>query len=768
MSKDKFTPLYQQKPNKKLPLLGSRPYFYFYLIGESVYSEEKIKERLDKIERKYDAKIAKDSTNEKRRRKLVARKEKKLDKLNTQLKEGNGFMRTFGEAPAIANGELIQRTAQMMGQMLKAKGYYHNHVIPQFDTIGKKLSVIYKVEEGMPHKISSIKITVANRQAANLIADNSTLSFLKVDKRLDESDLTSERDRLDRLFKNNGYFDFEKQAITYSIDTTQQAYQATLELIIHADSNALLFKRYKIGKILCLIEQTRANRGHSDTTQFGGVDFIQPRRKYGTKTLSGKILFKIGDYYSAEKTMTTQSAFGNLDNFKLIDIRYTKKGHEDSSLTAVIVLNSQKKYQITDEWGLNVTQGLPGPQASISLLDRNVLKGCENLDFSIRYGIEGVASATSQGGVYKSVEAAADMGITFPQLYIPTKLRFKFNHFFPKTRLNFAFNNIVRPEYSRRNFKLALTYTFLVNTNSRIVFSIADLNIIQTPKLTSLFSDYLETLYLQGNTLKYSFQPSFVSDINLSYIYNNNDFTKFVNGSFFRIYAESGGMVLGILEKFFKDRGLITDDKLFGQLSYYRYVKSNIDWRIYRTTSRYSQLVSRINVGAVYPFINDAVPYEKYFFSGGSNGMRAWRPRRLGPGSKVPALNPDGSYNYKYEQPGEIILEGNLESRFKLIKFIEGAFFVDAGNVWRIGSTIDSDLPQDFNIKRFYNEIALGSGVGLRLNFTFIVIRFDLGLKVFDPAYPVGEKWVVKNWSFNSIFGKNEFGLLNLGIGYPF
>jgi hypothetical protein len=766
--KDKFTPLYQQKPNKKLPILGSRPYFYFYIIGETVYSEEQTRAQIAKTEKKYDKKIAKDSTNTKRRKTLLAKKEKKMEKLRTQLKEGNGFMRTFGEAPSIANAELIERSAQMMSQMLRAKGYYHNTVRTHFDTSGKKLKVAYMVEEGKPHTISSVKVSVSNATAFELISRNSSTSYLKINKQIDESDLTQERDRLDKLLKNNGFYDFEKQSITYSIDTTNLPYAADVELIIHADSNSSQFRRYKIGKIVCLINQNRTTRAHSDTTQFEGIEFVQLGKKYGTKTLFGKILFKRGDYYSVDKTLQTQSALANLDNFRMIDIRYSVKSIQDTTLTAVILLSSQKKYQLTDEWGLNVTQGLPGPQASVSILDRNILKGCENLDFSVRYGIEGVASATSQGGVYKSVEAASDMGITFPQFYIPTRIRFKFNRFFPKTRLNFAFNNIVRPEYSRRNYKLALTYTFLTSPRSRFILSIADLNIIQTPKQTEAFSEYLDALYAQGNTLKYSFQPSFVSDVNFSYIYNTNDFTKFVNATFFRVYLESGGMVLGMLENTLKNKGVISNNKLFGELSYYRYLKFNIDWRTYRKTSKFSQVVTRVNLGAVYPFINDAVPYEKYFFSGGSNGMRAWSPRRLGPGSKVPVINPDGSYSYKYEQPGEIVIEANLESRFKVIKFIEGAAFVDVGNVWRIGSSLDDEAPQNFNIHRFYKEIAIGSGLGVRFNFTFIVVRFDLGLKVYDPAHPTGEKWVVQNWSLGNIFSTNQYGLLNLGIGYPF
>ena len=768
VDKEKFSALYQQKPNKKLPLLGSTPYFYFYIIGETVYSDKEVKRRMAEVEAKYAKKLANDTSDQKRRKRLLEKKEKKLDKLRTQLKEGNGFSRTFGEAPAIANEESIKRSATMMSQMLKAKGYYHNQVIAHFDTNGKKITVTYQVSEGLSHKVSSLRYNVKNAKVAALLNGHTAQSTIKTKSNLDETKLTEERDRLDKLMKNNGYYNFEKQSISYSIDTIKEAYGADIELIINADSNDLQFNQYKVDRITFVINQSKFRNERPDTTEYLGMRFVQIGKRYGRKVLASKTFFRPGSLYSVDNAISTQTALNNIDNFRFVDIRFFKNNKSDTSLSAVILLSSQKKYQITDEWGLNVTQGLPGPQVSLSFLDRNILQGCENLDFGIRYGIEGVASATSESGVYKSVEASVDMGITFPQFYIPTPLRFKFSRAYPKTRLNVAFNNIVRPEYTRTNYKVALTYTFYKSTFSRFIFSIADLNIIQTTKVSPSFQKYLEDLLTQGNTLIYSFQPSFVTDMNFSYIYNNNDFTKFVNGSFFRFYAENGGLVIGLLSNTLERRGIITDGKLFGELSYYQYAKSNIDWRLYRLTSPTSQVVSRVNVGAAYAFVNNVLPYEKYFFSGGSNGMRAWRPRRLGPGSKPPSTNPDGSFDYKYEQPAEIIIEANIESRFKIIKFIEGAAFVDMGNVWKIGNGFQSELPQDFNLTRFYKEIAVGTGLGLRLNFTFLVIRFDLGLKVYDPVFPEGDRLVVKNWSFKSVVDKNEYGLINLGIGYPF
>ena len=771
ISKDKFTPLYQQKPNRKMPIIGSKPYFYFYIIGKSFQFKDKIEHKKAKVIAKYTKRIARDSTNSKRNLRLVEKKEKRLDKLDIRAKEGNSFMRTFGEKPAIADKEKLERAATLMQQMMKAKGYYHNKAKLKYDTSNKKLTATYLISEGEPHLIEKVQYDIKNAGVSELITSTINTSSLSINAKLDETLLVQERDRLDKLLKDNGYFDFDKQYISFSIDTNTTPFKADVKLTINADSNSAIFNRYRIGEIICLIEYNKFGKTKPDTVVYDNILFAQTKNKYAKKVIAGKIKFRPNDYYNLSKTINTQLNLSNLDNFKYIDIRYAKSKNTDSLLNVIIILNSSKKFQITDEWGLNVTQGLPGPQGSISFLDRNVLRGCENIDASVRYGIEGVASATDPNVIYRTAEAAADLGITFPQLYIPTRLRFKFNNYFPRTRFSFSFNNIVRPEYSRINYKLAVNYTLIRNTYSRYIFSLADLNIIQTPRKTSSFSDYLANLLSQGNTLVTSFQPSFVSSIHLTYLYNNNDFTRFVNGRFLRLFAESGGTSLRLIEDRLIQSGFISsNNKLFGELAYYKFIKLNADYRIYRSVTPKSQIAFRLNSGvAITSGSNKTLPYEKYFFAGGSNSVRAWRPRRLGPGSLAPTnFLSDGSFDYKFEQPGEFILESSIESRFKIIKFIEGAVFADAGNVWRFGAGLNSDELSQFNPSRFYKEIAVGTGFGLRFNFTFILIRFDLGMKVYDPALSETERLVVKNWSVKNFISKKEYGLLNIGIGYPF
>jgi outer membrane protein assembly factor BamA len=201
----------------------------------------------------------------------------------------------------------------------------------------------------------------------------------------------------------------------------------------------------------------------------------------------------------------------------------------------------------------------------------------------------------------------------------------------------------------------------------------------------------------------------------------------------------------------------------------FQWLKGQIDYRKYYPINKKQTIAYRLNFGLARPYGVSVgiLPYEKYFFAGGGTSIRAWQARRLGPGSSVPITGPGGDYDYTNEQPAEMILESMLEYRRKLFSYFDMALFVDAGNSWMIGR--DAARPgADFRYDRFYKEIAIGTGVGLRMDFDFLVIRLDLATKALDPARPEGERWILDNIRFNRPFGTRGQTVFNFGIGYPF
>jgi outer membrane protein assembly factor BamA len=248
------------------------------------------------------------------------------------------------------------------------------------------------------------------------------------------------------------------------------------------------------------------------------------------------------------------------------------------------------------------------------------------------------------------------------------------------------------------------------------------------------------------------------------------------NAVFIRAQLESGGTSLNFISP-----SLITNQGL----QYFKYLRVNFDFRRIRILSKWATLAYRVNSGVVYSYAeNPTLPYEKFYFAGGSNSVRAWRPRRLGLGSLPPRHTTDpvnnGTFNYQFEKPGEILLEGSVELRGKLIGFIDGALFVDAGNVWNfrrpIGETGAGN--SQFQINTFYKQFGIGTGFGLRFDFTFLILRFDVGIKAYDPARDPGDRFVLNRarlfGPYAKRVGDNEYvnikepAIYNVGIGFPF
>jgi outer membrane protein assembly factor BamA len=291
-----------------------------------------------------------------------------------------------------------------------------------------------------------------------------------------------------------------------------------------------------------------------------------------------------------------------------------------------------------------------------------------------------------------------------------------------------------------------------------------DIAYIRTPNITEDFLQILENLQSEGNNLIWSFLPSFVSSFSVQSIINFNQYGNFKNNkaSLLRLFAESGGTSLNFFD-------VASNSEEGIEYANFQWLKFQADYRRYHPLDKKQTLAYRVNFGIAKPYGVSAgvLPYEKYFFAGGSNSIRAWQARRLGPGSSVPTVDQDGNFTYQNEQPAEMIMESMMEYRRKLFGYFNMAFFVDLGNSWSIG--YDATRPgADFEFDRFYKEIAVGTGIGLRMDFDFLVIRLDLATKAIDPAQPEGERFILDNLSWQKPLGNKGQTVLNFGIGYPF
>jgi outer membrane protein insertion porin family len=758
-----FEALYQMEANKKFPFIPFAPYVWIYNLGEKSFDSAKIELKIKKIEEKFDRKYARHQDNQDRIASIERAERNKLEKKQRDLRDGNIFMR-WGEPLSVFSEETTNKTRSQMQLLLESRGYFNAAVEYKVQEKGRRKYITYQIEEDYPHKIDSFRVFSSDSTITRLVNQSMEDSEIHPGESYNQQTIVAERERVEKLLKNNGYFDFSRQYIAFDIIMDKEPYILDVNMIINQPARRDYHKKFTIDSVIFVTDASTEAAGPVRTVfDYQGVSYQYYKKRFSKKVLDQRVLLAKGESYSLENTVSTQRLLAYLNNFKFININYDTTG---GKFIANIFTSPLPKYQMTNEVGLNVTEGYPGPFYNLALTDRNIFGGLENLEISGYFGFEGVASATTSD-VYSSVESGGKLALVFPQFVIPASRSFKKQSglYNPRTIFQSGFNYTKRPEYTRSNFTNSLSYGWQKERKRIYNFTLSEISLINSVTRPD-FDEVLQELDSLGNPLIKSFEPSFVSAMNFSVIYNFNPNDIYGNkASLLRLFAESGGAIFNLFEPDFLERSTDT-------LQYFQYVKMAADFRRHISTGAKSGIATHLNIGLAVPYgKNKTLPYEKFYFAGGSSSVRAWAPRRLGPGSFPPRLseNPDreGLFDYSVEKPGEILLEANAEFRSKLIGFIDWAFFVDAGNVWKFSE--NPEFPgADFKFNRFYKEIAVGMGLGLRLNFSFLVIRFDYGIKMYDPARPEGERWIGDNLSLTNWRGEPGQAIWNIAIGYPF
>jgi outer membrane protein assembly factor BamA len=795
VNEEELRALYAQRPNRRfLSLPGFHHLVAMYYMGKSHYNQDKFVKKKAQTEKKFDDKIA-HTTSERKINNLQFRKQKKIDKYNSRIEKGNLFMQ-WGEPVAVYDSALVNITVNRFRNYLFSEGYFQNHVTPEVTTRGKFMKVTYHVQVGPPYIIDSIQYRIPDSTIYRLLRESERTSLIRKGERYQEDNFTQERERIDLYLKDNGYYDFSRQYIDFDIDTTLLGdRKIAVMMTIRDPARRGYHKQFIIDSVRFTTDAGVSMPGVERRSKiYRGVKYMFYQDQYNLKILSQRVFLSPGTLYSRTKTLNTQRQLANLDAFKFVNINYDSTG---GNFIANIFTSALDRYEWSNEIGVNVTEGYPGPFYNLNLKKRNLFGGLENFELNGRIGIEGVASATRELNVYKSTEAGVNASITFPQFIWPLRnaTQIKLGRYNPKTKMTIGYNYTDRPEYKRTATTFSNTYSWQNQRTTQYSLALTNVSLINSTIKSDAFRNQLDSLEINGNyNLARSFDPSFVSSMIFSLTWNHNYGTFDKNAVFIRAQFEPGGTILN-----FVNPDIITRQGL----QYFKYLRFNFDFRKVRVLNTWATFAYRVNTGVAYSYGSDkSLPYEKYYFAGGSNSIRAWRPRRLGLGSVSPSLNTeitrdgepvgdpvaDGLFNYGLEKPGEILLEGSMELRSKLFGFVGGAIFVDAGNVWlfsqqtRLNEETNQLEPVDgnskFDVKTFYKELGIGTGFGLRFDFTFLVLRFDVGIKVYDPGRDPGDRFVLDEAKFFRPFATKtaegtytnfrEPVIYNVGIGYPF
>jgi hypothetical protein len=692
---------------------------------------------------------------------FLAQKRDKKDSLHS--KQSN--FQLFNRKPQKIDTISILDNSQKIKGYYRSIGYLKANVTYNIDSSNEnRIKVKYIISEGPPSLFTKNDTFLINnpaleQQVQKYIVEQSLVLKNEI---LSTTTLKNEKQKLVESLRNQGYFYFSGEQVGIKLNDTKDSSLTQISLVYKipnniATKNNLYDRLFRIGTIRFNELQLETNNNEDK--------YIS--RLLPSNQLTRIVTFKEGELFAANRIAQSLQNIYATDQYKSVTIKF------DTSSTKVhpsIELIRNERFNVTSELGGSVFRGIPGPFITNTFKIRRVFSLLDNIEFSNRIGFEAQTGFINTDQTRKNLELNFTAVINFPTLYIPRKYaKWTSNLIGSQTQFGLGYDYINRPEYLRTNMKLFQRYQWRKSENKFFQLALFDVNIINTnyPKTetASSFFTYLESLRERGNNLYRSFNPSFVSSVYFSYNYRSfNPSNKLVDGKSLQIGIESGGTTLN----FISNKRIAFIENLFNsdqEIQFYRYLRFNLDYRKYILlgAKKQSQIAFKFLGGIAYAYGSEndyQLPYEKNFFIGGPSSIRAWKPRRLGPGSY-------NSFTNLIEQPGSILLESSLEYRFKIAQFLgtmNGAFFIDAGNIWNISYPGQNSLG-NWKANSFLNEIALGTGFGLRWDFDYFLLRLDLASKVINPAMPKNKKWVFNKTSFSSIENPIEF---NIGIGYPF
>lgn len=757
-----------QKPNRRILYLPLTPYVAFYNLGKLMYNQPKISTRLNKWQNKldnlpnpsnYDAKI------ERKRKKYLNKVSVYKDKLDTKQ---NWWMKNIGEAPAIITESAINKTSNIINKYLYNKGFIDSKVKFQIDSVNtnKRIKITYLVDEKRPYLLDTINYIIEDKKVDSLLKTHIQKSLLQKNDNINFYNIDAEKLRIESLLKDNGYFNFvSKNHISIQIDTTdysKRGFKVNLTIKIRNPAQKEQHDQFTLESINFIsADASTDNSQKIDTTnvELNNIRYTFIGKKFPTKILDKKILIRPNQLFKASLVNETNRQLYGLDQFAFANVKFTQL--PDNKLRADIIAPTNPKYTTAYNFDLNNINNILGGGASASLRARNLMSILETTELGIRANLEGQPGLDST--TQRSRELGANLALNIPKIIFLNRFSNLLSLKNPRTQLAVSFNNSKQRLFERQVFRLTGNYSWQRSKYETVLISPFDINLINTPYKSEDF----EQVLLDNPNLKVLYDPQFVSSINATYVFNNQEQGKNIRAKYLRFFIESGGTTLN----FFPNKDKIKFiDQIFpldtAKRAYFRFIKLNLDFRKYIPINKRDSWAYRLNLGIAHPYgQNQAMPFEKNFFIGGPNSIRAWRPRTLGPGSALGTT----IKNRFSQQPGDILLETSIEYRKYIFRFIgnwNAGFFLDAGNVWK-WYQIDTKFNQaNFDWSRFYKEIAIGTGAGLRLDLDYFVARFDWGIKVFDPAKATGERFVLDNLKLKS---SNEYyPVFHFAIGYPF
>lgn len=697
----------------------------------------------------------------------------------------NRTLKNIGDPPVIFDPVMAARSLVAMKSYMISKGFYNSTVDTIIQVKKGKANVIYDIKTNLPYTIRKYFFNADKDSIGKIINTEISNSDIKPGSLLDSDNLNEERTRLVKVLQRNGYYAINNDYFSFSIDSMLGENLADVELILkpfiyrgrsdidETAVNESFHPVFKINRVYFMldvpmssfvrntsIEPDRIGTGGSfevsdyDTLNIGQYYFIYRDKPFiDPEALIQNCKILPDQLYDVNAVQRTYTKLNSLEIMKYVNIRFIENAADSTNirqLDGYVVLTPNLKQSFAFEVEGTNTAGDLGVAGNAGFTHRNFLNGAEVLQVKLHGAYE--ALSTSFRSDY--IEYGGEMGLTFPDFKMPFFTSAVKSKIDAKTELNISYQNMSRPEFIRKVASGAMRYNWTKNTY-RHTLDLLDLSYIYMPWVDSTF----QANYLTSNSyLRYSYENHFILRSAYSFSYSSvppgtTNRTYFTwRGSF----ESAGNSLYGLYSLLgaSKDEGSYK----IGNISFAQYLKGEAEYSRSIVLNSRNRFAFRTGVGIAYPYGNSKIlPFEKRFFSGGANSVRGWSVRTLGPGSYKSVTNGIDFMN----QSGDIKLDLGFEYRSILFWKLESALFADMGNIWTIREY--SGQPGGlFNPLTFYKEMAGSLGLGIRIDFGFFLARFDVGMKVYDPAMTGNDKWRIK-----SIDNTDDFAF-HLAFGYPF
>jgi outer membrane protein insertion porin family len=665
-----------------------------------------------------------------------------------------------GEAPVLYSKVDLDYNSAVLRNFIENKGFFKVRVSADSTAKDKRATAEYTVFPKRQYKIKSVTFPDDSSAIAKEIGKTSRRSLLKVGKPYDLDVIKSERERIDSRLKEKGYYYFNPDYILAQVDSTKGDYEVNIKLKIKGETPAKAKIAYKINDIVVypnfsILKDSVAYK-KEDILKYKDFTIIDSTNTFRPRVFDRALYFKKGDFYNRSDHNLSLNRFVNLGTFNFVKNEFKESDSIKNALDAYYYLTLlPKKFIRVEVLGKTNSASYTGSEINVNWNNRNLLRGAELFTVSIFGGADFQISGQNKGNnIYK---VGGEASLTWPRLITPFNFQGS-SEFVPKTKatLGYEYQNRINL-YALNSFRGSFGYLWKENIRKEHQLDIIEVNYVSPNHVTPY---YLQQV-AEDESLSKVLEKQLIFGPTYSYTYTNTMRKRKKNTFYFNGEIDLAGNITGLVT----GANVKKNDtiKIF-DVPFSQYVKVRADFRHYLKLGKESQLASRIIVGAGLPYGNSSsLPSIKQFVVGGTNSIRAFRARSIGPGS---FKSPDTTSTFLPDQSGDLKLEFSTEYRAKLFSIVRGAVFLDAGNVWVVND--DPNKPGAKISKNFMKELAIGAGAGLRFDLSFLILRTDVAFPLRIPYLPEGQRWVIDDINFGSGSWRKDNLILNISIGYPF